>query len=86
MTGQFPINNGAWATYKGRDALTEGAVTLADIFKQNGYRTGIFGKRHLSDNYPTRTTDCGFNVAVHHKAGGVSELSHDWGNTYFDDV
>ncbi|MEL6252245.1 MAG: arylsulfatase [Bacteroidota bacterium] len=86
MTGRYPINNGAWATYKGRDALSEGALTLADIFQQNGYRTGIFGKWHLGDNYPVRATDCGFEVAIHHKAGGVGELSDYWGNSYFDDV
>ncbi|MEM6963876.1 MAG: arylsulfatase [Bacteroidota bacterium] len=86
MTGRYPINNGAWATYKGRDALAEGAVTMADIFQQNGYKTGIFGKWHLGDNYPVRATDCGFEVAIHHKAGGVGELSDYWGNSYFDDT
>ncbi len=86
MTGRYPINNGAWATYKGRDALSEDNLTMAEIFKQNGYRTGIFGKWHLGDNYPVRPTDCGFDVAVNHKSGGVGELSDYWGNNYFDDV
>lgn len=86
MTGRYPINNGAWATYKGRDALSEDNVTMADIFKANGYVTGLFGKWHLGDNYPVRPTDSGFDVAIHHKAGGVGELSDHWGNTYFDDV
>lgn len=86
MTGQYPIRNGAWATYKGRDALSESTLTMADIFQQHGYRTGIFGKWHLGDNYPVRATDCGFEVAINHKAGGVGELSDYWGNSYFDDV
>lgn len=86
MTGRYPINNGAWATFKGRDALSEGASTMADVFRQNGYRTGIFGKWHLGDNYPVRPTDCGFDVAIHHNAGGVGELSDYWGNSYHDDV
>lgn len=86
MTGRYPINNGTWATFKGRDALSEGANTMADVFKQNGYKTGIFGKWHLGDNYPSRPTDLGFDVAVHHKAGGVGELSDYWGNNYFNDV
>lgn len=25
ITGRYPVNNGAWATYKGRDALSDGA-------------------------------------------------------------
>ena len=86
MTGLYPINNGAWATFKGRDALPEGSTTLADVFKNNGYRTGLFGKWHLGDNYPARPTDCGFDVAIQHQAGGVGELSDYWGNSYFDDV
>ncbi|MGQ1909089.1 arylsulfatase [Marinifilum sp. RC60d5] len=86
MTGQYPINNGVWATYKGRDALSENTSTMADIFQQNAYATGMFGKWHLGDNYPVRPTDCGFDVAVQHKAGGVGELSDYWGNTYFNDV
>ncbi len=86
MTGLYPINNGAWATYQGRDALSEGVFTMADLFKANGYVTGMFGKWHLGDNYPVRPTDCGFDVAIHHKAGGVGELSDHWGNSYFNDV
>lgn len=86
MTGRYPINNGAWATYKGRDALSGSAVTMADIFKANGYTTAMFGKWHLGDNYPVRPCDCGFDIAINHKAGGVGELSDYWGNTYFDDV
>ena len=86
MTGLYPINNGAWATYKGRDALSGRTPVMAEVFKQNGYTTGMFGKWHLGDNYPVRPTDCGFDVVVQHKAGGVGELSDYWGNTYFDDV
>ncbi|WP_111708185.1 arylsulfatase [Lutibacter citreus] len=85
ITGRYPINNGAWATYKGRDALS-GGPTMADLFKQGGYNTGMFGKWHLGDNYPVRPTDSGFDIAVHHKAGGVGELSDYWGNNYFNDI
>lgn len=86
MTGRYPINNGAWATYKGRDAMFGDSLTMAEVFQQNGYRTGLFGKWHLGDNYPVRPTDSGFDVAVHHKSGGVGELSDYWGNDYFDDI
>lgn len=86
MTGQYPINNGAWATFKGRDALSKNAKTMANVFKDNGYKTALFGKWHLGDNYPTRPTDLGFETAIHHLAGGIGELSDYWGNSYFDDV
>ncbi|WP_111708490.1 arylsulfatase [Lutibacter citreus] len=86
MTGRYPINNGAWSTFKGRDALTRNTQTMANVFKNNGYKTALFGKWHLGDNYPVRPTDCGFDTAIHHLAGGVGELSDYWGNSYFDDV
>ncbi|MEL7339308.1 MAG: arylsulfatase [Bacteroidota bacterium] len=86
ITGQYPINNGTWATYKGRDQLPKGSNSMARIFLENGYRTAMFGKWHLGDNYPSRPTDCGFELAVQHRAGGVGELSDYWGNSYFDDV
>ena len=86
MRGKYPINNGTWATFKGRDALSRNTLTMADVFKQNGYSTALFGKWHLGDNYPTRPTDSGFDTAIHHLAGGVGELSDYWGNSYFDDV
>lgn len=86
MTGLYPINNGAWATFKGRDALSENNITIADVFQQNGYKTGLFGKWHLGDNYPSRATDSGFDVAVQHLSGGVGELSDYWGNSYFNDT
>lgn len=86
MTGRYPIHNGAWATYKGRDSLSPDNRTLADLFRANGYRTGLFGKWHLGDAYPVRATDSGFDLAVHHKSGGVGELSDYWGNNYFDDT
>ncbi|NJB83520.1 arylsulfatase [Wenyingzhuangia aestuarii] len=86
MTGKYPINNGTWATFKGRDGLAENTITMANMFKNNGYKTALFGKWHLGDNYPSRPTDLGFDEAIHHLAGGVGELSDYWGNSYFDDV
>ncbi len=86
ITGQYPIHNGAWATFKGRASLHHNSPTIAEVFQQNGYTTGMFGKWHMGDNYPARPTDCGFDYAVHHNSGGVGEISDFWGNSYFNDV
>jgi arylsulfatase A-like enzyme len=86
MTGQYPINNGAWATFKGRAALNENSKTIGQIFQENGYATGMFGKWHLGNNYPARPTDLGFQTATHHLFGGIGEITDNWGNDYFDDV
>ncbi len=86
ISGRYPIRNGAWATFKGRDLMAHTQPTIGEIFNEGGYATALFGKWHLGDNYPSRATDCGFDHVVQHSSGGVGELSDYWGNTYFDDV
>jgi arylsulfatase A-like enzyme len=70
----------------GRSLLRKGEVTMADVFKAGGYRTGIFGKWHLGDNYPFRPQDRGFDEALIHKGGGIGNTQDYWGNDYFDDT
>ncbi|MBM3815123.1 MAG: hypothetical protein FJW20_26185 [Acidimicrobiia bacterium] len=60
FTGRYTNATGAWHTIMGRSLLRPGEVTLADCFRASGYRTGIFGKWHLGDNYP-RPQDRGFD-------------------------
>lgn len=86
MTGRRPVRNGAWATCWGRSILGRDEVTMADIFAANGYRTALFGKWHLGDNYPYRPFDRGFEHVVAHKGGGVGQTPDFWGNNYFDDT
>lgn len=86
MTGHRPLRNGAWATCWGRSILRKSEVTMADVFAANGYRTGMFGKWHLGDNYPYRPQDRGFQHVVAHKGGGVGQTPDFWGNNYFDDT
>jgi arylsulfatase A-like enzyme len=86
MTGHRPTRNGAWATCWGRSILRKTEVTMADVFAANGYRTGMFGKWHLGDNYPYRPHDRGFDHVVAHRGGGVGQTPDFWGNNYFDDT
>ena len=86
MTGRRPVRNGAWATCWGRSILRKTETTMADVFRANGYRTGMFGKWHLGDNYPYRPSDRGFEHVVAHKGGGVGQTPDSWGNNYFDDT
>ncbi len=86
MTGHRPAVNGAWATCWGRSILNRHETTLADVFSASGYRTGMFGKWHLGDNYPYRPFDRGFEHVVAHKGGGVGQTPDFWGNNYFDDT
>ncbi|MBC8234205.1 arylsulfatase [bacterium] len=86
MTGRYCNCTGVWHTIMGRSLLRENEVTMGDVFRANGYRTGIFGKWHLGDNYPFRPHNRGFDVALVHGGGGVSQTPDYWGNDYFDDT
>jgi len=86
MTGCYPSRLGVWRTVAGRSILRKEWKTMADIFRDNGYKTAIFGKWHLGDNYPYRPQDRGFDEVLVHGGGGVGNINDYWGNDYFDDV
>lgn len=86
MTGRYSIRTGVWHTIAGRSLMAADEVTLAQTFKRSGYRTGMFGKWHLGDSYPLRPRDRGFDVALSHGGGGVTQTPDYWGNDYFDDT
>ncbi len=85
LTGRPALKNGVWATIRGRSLLRRGEVTIADSFRAGGYRTAIFGKWHLGDNYPFRPQDRGFEEVLVHGGGGVGNIQDYWANNYFDD-
>ena len=86
MTGRNCNEVGVWHTIIGRNFLRQNEVTIADILKENGYATGMFGKWHLGDNYPYRPEDRGFEKTVYHGGGGVGQTPDYWNNDYFDDT
>ncbi len=86
MTGRACNRTGVWHTVMGRSLLRADEVTLADVFSDGGYKTGIFGKWHLGDNYPYRPQDRGFQESLVHGGGGVGQIPDYWGNDYFDDT
>ena len=86
MTGRYTNRVGTWHTIAGRSLLFEDETILPQIFAQNGYATGMFGKWHLGDNYPFRPEDRGFQEVVRHGGGGITQGPDYWGNDYFDDT
>ncbi len=86
LTGKYACRNGVWHVVHGRHLLHPEAVTMADVFAANGYRTGMFGKWHLGDNYPFAPQYRGFEQTLCHRGGGIGELPDYWGNNYIDDT
>lgn len=85
LTGRYSARVGVWLTYGSRHHLRRDEVTMADVFQKNGYRTAIFGKWHLGDNYPFRPMDRGFDESLIHGGGVIGESPDYWDNNYYDD-
>jgi arylsulfatase A-like enzyme len=86
MTGRYNYRTGVVDTYLGRSLMHADETTLAELLRDAGYRTGIFGKWHLGDNYPLRAIDQGFQEALVGKGGGLTQPSDPPGTSYFDPI
>ncbi len=86
MTGMDAFRNAAVNVSSGRTLLRPELKSMADVFKAAGYRTGMFGKWHLGDNYPFRPQDRGFDEALWFPSSHINSLPDFWDNDYFDDT
>jgi len=73
MTGRYSLRTGIKDTYNGGAIMASNEVTIAEMLKQASYKTGIFGKWHLGDNYPSRPSDQGFDESLIHLSGGMGQ-------------
>lgn len=80
MTGRYALRTGVYDTYNGGAIMHTDEVTMAEMLKDAGYSTGIFGKWHLGDSYPFRPVDQGFQTSLVHHAGGIGQPGDHFSN------
>ncbi len=90
LTGQYNYRTGVVDTFIGRSLMRPDVKTLPEYLAAAGYRTGLFGKWHLGDNYPLRPEDRGFQETLWCQGGGLAQPSDppqvDPKTAYFDPV
>jgi len=92
LTGRYYLRTGVYDTQEGGALMHPDEETIAEIMKANGYKTAIFGKWHLGDNYPRRPIDQGFDESLTHHAGAIGIAGDAYENQlrskecYFDPV
>jgi len=88
LTGQYPLKHGLFYNDK---PLANEALTMAEIFKENGYRTGYIGKWHVNGH---KNGDAPFSArdkpVVKSRRQGfdywkVREVSHDYNSSFYFD-
>ncbi len=89
LTGRHEFRSGVTHTIYERERLSPRAVTLAEVLRSAGYRTGIFGKWHLGDERDRLPDRRGFDEMFIHGGGGIGQTypgscGDAPGNGYFD--
>ena len=74
FTGRHEYKNGITHTILERERLTLQAKTLAQVLREAGYTTGIFGKWHLGDEDEYLPKARGFDEMFIHGGGGIGQV------------
>jgi len=76
LTGRYQQRFGFYRASDSRQGMPKDEITLADVLKKEGYKTGVFGKWHLGLTKPYYPTSRGFDEFY----GFLGHGAHD----YFD--
>jgi arylsulfatase A-like enzyme len=61
LTGRYHIRTGVVSVTNKLEVMRAEEVTIAEVFKQNGYKTALFGKWHNGIHYPNHPNGQGFD-------------------------
>jgi arylsulfatase A-like enzyme len=75
LTGRYHFRSGVYSTSEGGERIDLDEVTLADVFKSQGYRTASYGKWHSGSQFPYHPNGRGFDDFYGFCSG-------HWGNYY----
>ena len=78
LTGRYHFRSGVYSTSAGGERLNLGEKTIAEVFKQAGYQTALYGKWHSGMQHPYHPNTRGFDDFYGFCSG-------HWGN-YFDPI
>ena len=79
LTGRFPARAGVpsnVSSAKGKSGMPGSELTMAELLKSNGYRTGHVGKWHLGYTPETMPNAQGFDSSFGHMGGCIDNYSH----------
>ena len=76
MTGRYYLRTGLYNTRFGGDSLGLNEITVAQLLKQAGYRTGLFGKWHLGKYPGYQPQQRGFDEFFGHYHGHVERYEN----------
>ncbi|WP_162339433.1 sulfatase family protein [Cyclobacterium salsum] len=83
LTGKYNFNAGLFGNVapphrdpEGNSGLPTSEITMAELFKGNGYRTGLIGKWHLGHTPEKLPNGQGFDYFFGHQRGCIDNFSH----------
>jgi arylsulfatase A-like enzyme len=64
LTGRYHLRTGVYWVTRGAENMNPDEKTIAEVFKENGYTTGCFGKWHNGAHYPYTPNAKGFDEFI----------------------
>lgn len=76
MTGRYYLRTGIYNTRFGGDTLQPSEVTLAELLRERGYRTALYGKWHLGHYRRYQADQRGFDDFLGFTQGHIERYFH----------